>query len=248
MPFPNHKKKFQSKEIFTAKDWNRTRKHTKNYSFPNKYILAYFDYSLNYFIRAHKCKRIKLYSWLTIYIHKDIGFVKMASGGAPNAAAVLEELIAVGGKYFINTGTAGGLQKTGIIGCTKALRDEGTSHHYVKKGKYAFPDMELTKKLESKLKEKKLQYSTGPSWTNDALYRETFAEVETYKKEGILTVEMEASAIFTVAKFRKVKAAAIFIVSDILGHKKHTKFHRFDTKKGQRQIIDAAYDCLKEIE
>jgi purine-nucleoside phosphorylase len=58
---------------------------------------------------------------------------------------------------------------------------------------------------------------------------------------------MEASAIFTIAKFRKVKAASIFVISDVLGKKGEKKFHRFDTKKGQRQIIDAAFDCLKSI-
>ncbi|MFA5797712.1 MAG: hypothetical protein WC916_06810 [Candidatus Woesearchaeota archaeon] len=67
------------------------------------------------------------------------------------------------------------------------------------------------------------------------------------KKEGIYTVEMEASALFTVGKIRKAKVASMFIVSDVLFNNKEKKFHRFDTKLGQRQLIDTAYDCLRKL-
>jgi len=72
---------------------------------------------------------------------------KMTGIGAPNATAVFEELIALGGKEFINVGTAGGLHHEGIFLCNKALRDEGTSHHYLPNGKFTYPDEKLTKKL-----------------------------------------------------------------------------------------------------
>jgi uridine phosphorylase len=247
MTFPNHPKKYSSKEICTAKDWNRTRGHTKRHNFPEKYIICYFDYSRKYFLKKYKSQKIKLYQQLIINIHDDIGLVMMSGAGASQAAMIIEELIALGGKYIINTGTAGGLQTTGIVVCDKALCDEGTSQHYTKNAMYSYPDEKLTELIIETLKKKKLEFSKGPSWTTDALYKETKEELEDYKKQGIYTVEMEASAIFTVAKLRKAKVASIFVVSDVLGHKKYAKFHRFDTKKGQKQIIDIAYETLKEI-
>jgi purine-nucleoside phosphorylase len=56
----------------------------------------------------------------------------------------------------------------------------------------------------------------GPSWTTDAPYRETAEEVAKYRADGIVTVEMEASCLFTVASAVGVAAAAAFVVSDVL--------------------------------
>ena len=82
-----------------------------------------------------------------------------------------------------------------------------------------------------KLKKKGLQFFRGVTWTIDAPYRETKAELQHYKKLGISTVEMEASAMFAVAKYRKVKIASAFVVSDILGTKWVPKFHKLDVKR-----------------
>lgn len=56
----------------------------------------------------------------------------------------------------------------------------------------------------------------GPSWTTDAPYRETAEEISAYRAEGILTVDMEASAIFTVGALLGVQTASIFCISDVL--------------------------------
>ena len=61
-----------------------------------------------------------------------------------------------------------------------------------------------------------LKYHTGTSWTTDAPYRETLAEVKYYRDEGVLTVEMEAAAIFAIAKYLNIKAGAILTISDYL--------------------------------
>lgn len=56
---------------------------------------------------------------------------------------------------------------------------------------------------------------------------------------------MEAAALFAVAKYRKVRIASVFVVSDLLGKKWLPKFHRFDIKKAQNLLIDAAVECLR---
>ncbi len=244
MTYPNFKDKHLQEALIHPADFVKYKKWKRN--FPKKYILTYQKRVEDYFIRKYKPKKHKLYSLLNILVYKDIGFVRMTGIGAPNAVIVMEELIALGGKTFLNIGTAGGLHHEGIFLCEKALRDEGTSHHYFKTGKFAYPDKILTEKLRKSIESKELKYFKGTTWTIDAPYRETKAEIEKYAKMGIATVEMETSALFTLAKYRKVRVASAFVVSDLLGKKWSPKFHRFDVKKAQKKLIDSAMDCLSK--
>src|SRR3989344_8118943 len=214
MVYPNFKDKHLEEALFHPIDFVNYKKWKGK--FPKKYILTYQKKAESYFIRKYKPKRKKLYSLLSILVYKDIGFVRMTGIGSPNATTIMEELVALGGKEFINIGTAGGLHHEGVFLCKKALRDEGTSHHYLKNGMFAYPDKNLTEKISKVLKSKGMEYFQGTSWTIDAPYRETRAEVERYAKQGISTVEMEASALFAVAQYRKVKIASVFVVSDLL--------------------------------
>jgi uridine phosphorylase len=243
MAYPNFKDKHLQESLIHPTDFIKYRRFRGK--FPKKYIITYGEKIKNYFVRRYKPKKIKLYSLLTIYVHKNIGIVVMTGVGAPNAAAVFEELIALGGREFINIGTAGGLHTEGIFLCTKALRDEGTSHHYLPHGAYINPNKKLTRKLRSILKKEEIPFLEGITWTIDAPYRETRAEVEHYSKRGVVTVEMEASALFAVAQYRKVKIASAFVVSDLLGKKWLPKFHRFDVRKAQHKLFDVALECLK---
>ncbi len=209
------------------------------------YILIYYPKILTYFKRKYKPKKIKLHRLTAIYQYKDVGVVRITGIGAPHAVTVMEELIALGGKEFLNIGIAGGLKEFGVFSCTKALRDEGVSSHYVPHRKFAYPDKELTERLEKTLTKKRIPFKKSASWTIDAPYRETKAEIQKYRKEGINTVEMEASALFVIAKFRKVKIASAFVVSDILKDDKWNP--QFDAKHVNQklyQLFDAAMECL----
>jgi len=242
MAYPNFVNKHSEESLFHPSDFIKYRKLKGK--FPKKYLLTYQSSAKSYFVRKYKPKKIKLYSLLNIYTYKDIGFVKMAGIGSPNAVTILEELIALGGKEFLNIGTAGGLHNEGVFLCDKAIRDEGTSHHYLPPGDLAYPDKEFTEKLSNSLQKSGLAFETGTTWTIDAPYRETKAEVARYVKEGVKTVEMEASALFSVAKYRSVKIASAFVVSDLLGEKWLPKFHRFNVRKAQNKLIDCGVMCL----
>ena len=61
-----------------------------------------------------------------------------------------------------------------------------------------------------------VEFIKGPSWTIDAPYMESKEELKEYAGKRILTVEMEAAALFAVARVRRAKAAAVFLVSDVL--------------------------------
>ena len=138
-------------------------------------------------------------AYLLPYEDRWVLAMKAAGYGAPTAVMTLEELIGFGITIFVNLGTAGGLQETMSIGdivvCERAIRDEGTSYHYLPDAKYAYACPELTAGLHTAIKSKGLPVLTGTSWTTDAPYRETIEEVRLYRAEGVATVEMEAAAL-----------------------------------------------------
>ncbi|HEV2317558.1 MAG TPA: nucleoside phosphorylase [Thermoplasmata archaeon] len=148
------------------------------------------------------------------------GIAHLQGPGGPYAAIVMEELAAIGARQFVIVGMAGSLQPGVRAGdwvvCTRALRDEGTSHHYLRSTKFAYPSSPLTQRLESSLRLRGRSFHRGPSWTTDAAYRETRGEVRRFREAGIQTVEMEAATVFTVAKYLRRDAAALFVVSDHL--------------------------------
>lgn len=246
MDYPNFKNKYLEEALFHPKDFIKYIKE-KRINLPKKWILIFQKSTERYIKRKFKLKRDKEnHSGGNSYISGNVGFFRMGGIGSPHAVTVLEELIAMGGREFIIIGTAGGLQNQGIFLCNKAIRDEGTSHHYVKLGKYSYPDKNLTKKFERSIVRQGLNPVKGTTWTIDAPYRETKKEIARYKKEGVKTVEMEASALFVVAKVRNVKIAAAFAVSDIVGGDSwDPQFDRKHVKIKLNRLIDSAVECLK---
>ena len=149
----------------------------------------------------------------------DVGVVGGFGIGAPAAVAVLEEMIALGVTSFVSMGAAGAIADLAVgdlVVCDGAVRDEGTSHHYVAADVAATPDQDLTDALAAALAASDSDHEVGRTWTIDALFRETPDEVRHYASNGVLTVEMEAAALFVVAAARGVSLGAAFCVSDLL--------------------------------
>lgn len=144
--------------------------------------------------------------------------------GAPQAVMVMEKLIALGSTRLWVVGWCGSLQEDLRIGDlvipTIAHSEEGTSTHYPVPGTRPESDATLNRRLQEALKTKGLPFRTGEVWTTDAPYRETIDKVKHYQRLGVLAVEMEMSALMTVARFRAVSVAAILVVSDELFHLK----------------------------
>jgi uridine phosphorylase len=246
MVFPNYKNKHLEEALWHPSDLRKKYPKLSN-NFPKKFILVYETKFVKYFKKKFKPKLIYKHELRTIYQYKDIGFVYMDAIGSPHAVSNFESLIASGGKYFLSIGSAGGLQSEGIFLCTKALRDEGTSYHYIPHGEYIFPDRNLTDTLGNYFKKHKIIYKTGTTWTIDAPFRETIKEIEHYRKIGIQTVEMEASALFAVAKYRKVKIASAFVVSDTLIKKRELLIDKSIYKNNFKRLVDLTVDCLLNI-
>jgi len=140
--------------------------------------------------------------------------------GAPLAAGILEEVIALGCTRVVACGGAGALRDELVLGhavvVAEAVRDEGTSFHYLPPARTVAADPGGVAVLEALLFERGVEFVTGKSWTTDAFYREARARVDRRVAEGCLTVEMEAAAFMAVARFRGVRFAQLLYAGDSL--------------------------------
>jgi uridine phosphorylase len=181
-----------------------------------------------------------------------IGVLAYFGIGGPAVAATIEPLAALGTRRFINLGAAGGLQPGDHVGdlviCDGAVRDEGLSHHYLPPARYALPSASLTEALADALAARGQEFKRGTTWTIDAPYRETAEELRHYRDEGVLTVEMEAAAVFAVAQHRAFEAAAAFVLSDTLTETDWTPdFASPQILRGLDILVAAAIDAVTEL-
>jgi len=140
--------------------------------------------------------------------------------GAPISGAVLEETIALGGDTILFFGSAGIFEKTTqsgeLIIPSCGIRDEGTSFHYQAPDRYAYADSHIVSTIESVFRKNEIAFRTGLTWTTDAVYRETPSKIKRMQDENCLSVEMEASALFTIAKYHKKKIGGFFLPTDAI--------------------------------
>lgn len=128
--------------------------------------------------------------------------------GAALAAGMVDEIIACGPRRFVACGGAGVLDREIAVGHVvipvSAVRDEGTSYHYMPPTREVAQNPVAVAAIERVLQAHSVPYVKGKTWTTDGFYRETPDKVALRRAEGCLTVEMEASAFFAVAQFRGV--------------------------------------------
>lgn len=140
--------------------------------------------------------------------------------GAPYAVMVLEKLIALGARMVLALGWCGSLQshlKVGdLVLPTTTVSTEGTSRHYPLEGRPPDPDPVLYKILRQLLGTCDNRWQEGSVWSTDGFFRETVGLVTHYQEQGVLGVDMEMAALFTVGRFRQIPVASLLVVSDEL--------------------------------
>ncbi|MCU7495417.1 MAG: nucleoside phosphorylase [Ignavibacteria bacterium] len=188
-------------------------------------VLTFFKDVIEKVVSEHPVRTVKLLNsemgkhpvYEMEFHGKKVAFFH-APMGAPFAAAALEEIIALGCRKFIACGGAGVLDSS--INCGKvvvpysALRDEGTSYHYLPPSREVEPGPGALQAIKETLEANRVDYLMTKTWTTDAVYRETRLLVGKRKAEGCLVVEMEAAAFFAVSKFRGVKFAQMLYGGD----------------------------------
>lgn len=259
MSFPNDPDKYKYKSLFTAKDYSAYLKREDmhpNFEIPKGVIFCYSRTLLKSILESVEHVVVPRFFAGDFYLLNHQGNTIGVSGnfgiGAPVVTTILEELVELGVKNYISIGQAGTLQSNLEIGsyvvCDKAIRDEGVSHHYVKPEKYAFANPDLTNLLIENFKKLEITPAVGTSWTIDAPYRETIDEIKQYQSEGVLTVEMEASALFAVAQYLKVKMASAFMISDSLADIQwNPQLRHPDSQERIKKLYNVAVSALTEI-
>jgi uridine phosphorylase len=173
--------------------------------------------------------------------------------GAPYATMVLETLIAWGAKRIIFLGWCGSISEKVKIGdiivATSAIIDEGTSGHYkIDDTRLSFPSASMLTKLKDELRQNQFNFHNGTIWSTDAIYRETRKKVKYFQRRDAIGVEMEISALFTVAKFRGVDLAAMVVVSDELASFKWRPGFKMDKfKHGRKTACTVIKDVCRKI-
>ena len=171
--------------------------------------------------------------------------------GAPLAAGMLEELIARGCRKFVACGGAGSLTVGSEVGAlvvvNSAVRDEGTSYHYLPASREVEADPVGLAALVRVLERSGVAHRLGKSWTTDAIYRETRKRIARRRQEGCLTVEMEASALMAVARFRKVVFGQLLYCGDDVSGLEWDP--RGWNRRGElrRQVLELALQAVLEL-
>lgn len=256
MSLPLSKAKYASRAVFSPRDfieYARRSGFLGDAAAPEAAILCYQRSLFDYVRSQHRVEAHPDYfgSNLQYLLDTDrsVALVGRFGVGAPAAAVMLEELAAWGVKRFVSIGTAGalvdGLEIGSIAVCEGAFRDEGVSYHYIPAGERVFPSEKGTRALEAAFDDAGLPWRRCVTWTTDAIYRETPADLAELRARGATVAEMEAAALFAVARYRGVRIASCFTVSDIIADDAwHPEFHSEETRGGLEALFKAALAAL----
>ncbi len=142
--------------------------------------------------------------------------------GAAFAVLVAEELFACGCQFLISVTSAGLIlpQRTPpfFVLIERALRDEGTSYHYLPPSAYAHLDARVLTTLDGALAALRIPVYGGATWTTDAPFRETPRAIEYARSQGIVAVEMEAAGLYALARARKKPIVCFAHVTNRMGN------------------------------
>ena len=172
--------------------------------------------------------------------------------GAPACAAGLEEVIAMGAKKLVLFGCCGVLDQETVgdkvIIPSSAVRDEGTSYHYLPASEEIQADPRSVGMLKSCFERLNVPCTVGKVWTSDAIYRETRSQIAARKAQGCLAVEMECAAALAVAQFREIPLFAFLFGADCLDSPSWEQRDLVDygIKRGGR-FLALALECAAEL-
>jgi len=165
--------------------------------------------------RAWPCFHTRLYRWRSG--GSEFGIIG-GTVGAPFAVLVAEELFASGCCALVSIGSAGrvasNLQPPFFVLIERALRDEGTSYHYLPPSTFVEADAPLLDQVQARLRRLRITVLRASTWTTDAPFRETASRIALYRRKGIVAVEMEAAALLALAAAHKRRVLCLSHVTN----------------------------------
>lgn len=203
---------------------------------------------------AGKGKAAEDFSWPCFHTHlfrwregsAEYGVIG-GTVGAPFAVLVAEELFALGCRALVSISSAGLVAERFsppfFLLINRALRDEGTSCHYMPLSPYADADPSLVAAVHKRASALSVPVYTGPSWTTDAPFRETERLIASRRIEGIVSVEMEAAALLTLGKVLDKPVVCLAHVTNTMA----TREEDFE-KGGDAGLADSLSVCAAVLE
>ena len=199
-----------------------------NLKLPQKAVFAFLGDYIEKYAKKHSCTQAGLFVsstksypiYITQYKGTDICLCQ-APVGAAAAVQILDWLIGYGVTEIISTGSCGVLQdlpENTFLVPVKALRDEGTSYHYMKPSRFIDINTTALSAIEATLTEHSLPYTEVITWSTDGFFRETKAKIAYRKAEGCSVVEMECAALAACAQFRGAIWGELLFTADTLAN------------------------------
>lgn len=215
--------------------------------FPTAAVLCFFEEAARELHDTGELVRIGRFSTemggRPIYATPDRAVAVFHPGvGGPVSAHSLEQAIASGARRILAVGGAGSLVESfsagDVLVVESAVRDEGTSFHYLPPSRTVDFSAEETQRLTAGLDTLGVPSSLGTTWTTDADFRETRARIERRRAEGCVAVEMEAASLAAVSRFRGVQHGHLLYSGDSL-HGAEWSERSWTTSTRRAQLLEA---------
>jgi len=215
--------------------------------FPKVCVMCFFSEPLEQAVKKFGGECIRTYPsevrpypmWKISFHGRELGLIQ-AAVGAGSCAAIAHWLFAKGVKTLLCCGSCGVLENIPsghVILPTRALRDEGVSYQYLPPNRWIDLDAEIIEVLKTTLVSLGIPYLPAATWTTDGFYRET-AEMVTYRRrEGCQVVEMECSALASVARFCGKRFGQLLYSGDILADPSHYDDREWFFNHSAREIL-----------
>lgn len=196
-----------------------TKRRAEELVLPRRAIIVVDGGNLNLLVRGTKAFPLSAWNpYRVIYRPPESETILVRSPfGGPNIVALVEEISSFGVKEICFWGYCGGIAETVSLGdkvlVDKALREEGTSYHYINEERQ-YVHSEWFREWQAVCEGE--GFVEGTVWSCDAPYRETSAKAARYSALGVLGVEMEVASFYAVCRYRHLKGVAFLVVSDLI--------------------------------
>ena len=203
------------------------------------------------YARAHDLPVIATFATITkpypVYRVSDKICLCEAPAGAPMAAAFMDWMIAYGVRRVVSAGSCGtlvDLPENTFVVPHRALRDEGTSYHYMPPARWSYLDGDMQQRIAEVMDASGIDYVRCDTWSTDALFRETIDKVRRCRAEGCNVVDMECASLSACAEFRNVAFGQFLYTADSLADA-----DAYDARDwGRDSLLPALELCLKIAE
>ena len=258
MPKVSDHKHYQEDSIFQPENLLREARRQRNVApceIPKICLLDPDGDILDYLIRTNQAVvnpcwagyHTKMYQFKLKGI--EIGIIGCAVG-ASFAVLLAEQMFASGCQLLLSVTSAGIVNppqnRKSFIVIDQALRDEGTSYHYLPANEITALDAGLLTQLKALTEDPSLNLGIGNSWTTDAPYRETQTAFDHAKSKGVTAVEMEAAALYAFAKAKNNKVICFAHLTNTMAQEGED-FEK-GLENGSLEALEIIYQTARLIE